>query len=85
VKYAVLIVFVLAALLTPSPDVWNQAAFAAPMLALYVLSIGVAYLAGRDPVEQSGTGGLKLVFAATVIEHARRQRRRPSWVGQVVR
>lgn len=83
-KYAVLVVFILAALLTPSPDVWNQTAFAAPMLALYVLSIGVAYLSARGPSEHMGTAHLRLVFAATVIEQARRQRARPSWVGRVV-
>ena len=48
-KYAVPVVFVLAAVLTPSADAWNQIAFAAPMLALYLLSIGIPML----PVRQS--------------------------------
>ena len=43
IKYAVLIIFIAAAVLTPSSDPWNQAAFAAPMLVLYVLSIGLAW------------------------------------------
>jgi sec-independent protein translocase protein TatC len=43
-KYAVLIIFVLAAVVTPSPDPGTQAIFAAPMLALYTLSIAIAWL-----------------------------------------
>lgn len=44
-KYAVLVIAVAAAILTPSPDPFNQALYAAPMFALYLLSIGVAWLA----------------------------------------
>lgn len=84
-KYAVLVVFVLAALLTPSPDAWNQIAFAAPMLALYCLSIGIAYLAASKPQDPSNTDHLRLVFAATVFETARRHRSQPAWVGRLVR
>ena len=41
-----------AAVLTPSSDPWNQAVFAAPMLVLYVLSIGLAWaVAPRVPKE----------------------------------
>jgi sec-independent protein translocase protein TatC len=43
-KYAVLIIFVIAALITPSADVVNLGIFAAPMLVLYVVSIGVAWV-----------------------------------------
>ncbi len=46
-KYAVLLIAVAAAVLTPSPDPFNQALYAAPMLGLYMLSIGVAWLANR--------------------------------------
>ena len=47
IKYAVLIIFVLAAVITPSGDVVTLAVFAAPMLALYAVSIGVAWIFGR--------------------------------------
>jgi Sec-independent protein secretion pathway component TatC len=30
--------------LTPSGDPWNQTVFAAPMVVLYLLSIGIAWL-----------------------------------------
>lgn len=43
-RYAILVIFILAAILTPTPDVINQCLLALPMLVLYVLSIGVAYI-----------------------------------------
>jgi sec-independent protein translocase protein TatC len=46
-KYAVLIIFILAAVITPSADVVSQAVIAAPMLVLYAISIGVAWLFGK--------------------------------------
>jgi sec-independent protein translocase protein TatC len=45
VKYAVLVIFIVAAFLTPSGDPWNQSVFAAPMVVLYLLSIVIAWLA----------------------------------------
>lgn len=75
-RYAILISFVAAALLTPSPDPWNQAVFAAPMIGLYVVSIGIAYLAApRQPAASEPISRqLKLVFAATLLEQAARTR-----------
>ena len=46
-KYAILIIFIIAALVTPSPDPVNQCIFAAPMLVLYAVSIGVAWIFGK--------------------------------------
>lgn len=43
-RYAILVIFVVAAMLTPTPDVINQSLLALPMLVLYILSIGVAYI-----------------------------------------
>lgn len=43
-RYAVVVIFVSAAILTPTPDIVNQSLLALPMLVLYVLSIGVAYV-----------------------------------------
>jgi len=43
-RYAVVVIFVLAAILTPTPDIINQTLLAGPMLLLYVVSIGVAYV-----------------------------------------
>src|SRR6187401_2862728 len=41
-KYAILIIFILAAVITPSSDVVNQTLMAGPMIALYLLSIIIA-------------------------------------------
>ena len=38
-KYAVLIAFVLAALLTPTPDAFNQSLMAIPIIVLYEVGI----------------------------------------------
>jgi len=46
-KYAILIIFTLAAILTPTPDVVTQSLFAAPMVVLYLLSILVTAVFGR--------------------------------------
>lgn len=47
-RYAILVMFVMAAVLTP-PDVVSQLLLAGPLIALYVLSIGIAYIFGRKP------------------------------------
>lgn len=46
-KYAILIIFIIAAVVTPTPDMVTQCVFAAPMIALYLLGVLVAYLFGR--------------------------------------
>jgi len=43
-RYAILIIFVIAGAMAPTPDVLSMCAFAAPMIVLYVISIGVAYV-----------------------------------------
>jgi len=53
IKYAVLIIFIAAAVLTPSTDPWSQTIFATPMLALYGLSIGIAWLAAPRRTTES--------------------------------
>ena len=46
-KYAVLLIFVVAAIATPGQDLVSQLMMAGPMLVLYLLSIGIAWLVGR--------------------------------------
>jgi len=43
-RYAILVIFIIAAILTPTTDILNMCLFAAPMVGLYVISIGVAFL-----------------------------------------
>jgi sec-independent protein translocase protein TatC len=45
-KYAILIIFIAAAVITPTGDPTTQTVFAAPMIGLYLLSIGVAWVVG---------------------------------------
>ena len=54
IKYAILIIFILAAVLTPSGDPWNQSVFAAPMILLYLLSIGIAWLVAPRKTPSEG-------------------------------
>lgn len=46
-KYAVVLAFVIAAIVTPTPDMVTQAALAVPMILLYLIGVGVAYLFGK--------------------------------------
>jgi sec-independent protein translocase protein TatC len=51
-KYAVLIIFIVGAVASPGGDPMSQMVFVAPMLVLYVISIGVAWLfAKKKPAE----------------------------------
>jgi sec-independent protein translocase protein TatC len=43
-RYSILVMFIIAAILTPTTDVVNMCIFAAPMIVLYVVGIGVAWL-----------------------------------------
>ena len=43
-RYSILVIFIIAAILTPTTDILNMCIFAAPMVALYVLSIAIAWL-----------------------------------------
>ncbi|HUQ49200.1 MAG TPA: twin-arginine translocase subunit TatC [Terriglobales bacterium] len=43
IRYAILIIFLVSAILTPTTDLVNLCVFAAPMLVLYILSIGLAW------------------------------------------
>ncbi len=44
IRYSILGIFIVAAIITPTPDIVNMCIFAAPMVGLYVLSIGIAWL-----------------------------------------
>ena len=43
-RYSILIIFIIAAIVTPTTDILNMCLFAAPMVALYAVSIGIAWL-----------------------------------------
>ncbi len=43
IRYAILAVFIVAAVICPSPDPWTMCIYAVPMLVLYLIGIGVAW------------------------------------------
>jgi sec-independent protein translocase protein TatC len=43
-RYAILIIFIIAAVVTPTPDVFNMTLFALPMLVLYYVGVFLGYL-----------------------------------------
>ena len=54
-KYAVLVIFVVAAVLTPGPDIVSQLLMAGPMILLYAISIGIAWVFQKKK-EPDGAG-----------------------------
>jgi sec-independent protein translocase protein TatC len=46
-KYAIVLSFVIAAIVTPTPDMVTQSFLAIPMIALYFLGVGVAFMFGK--------------------------------------
>jgi len=47
-RYAIFIIFLIAAIITPSPDPWTMCIYAIPMLSLYLIGIGVAWWVHPD-------------------------------------
>ncbi len=57
-RYAIIVIVVLAAILTPGPDVASQLLLAGPLILLYGVSIGVAFVfARRSPAEADDQAG----------------------------
>ncbi len=52
-KYAILVIFIIAAVVTPSGDPYNQTILALPMIGLYIISIFIAWIFG--PVAKKRT------------------------------
>jgi sec-independent protein translocase protein TatC len=46
-KWAVVLSFIIAAIVTPTPDMVTQTFLAVPMIALYLLGVAIAYLFGK--------------------------------------
>jgi sec-independent protein translocase protein TatC len=53
-RYSILAIFVVAAMVTPTTDILNMCLFAAPMVALYAISIGVAWLVNSARERRAG-------------------------------
>jgi Sec-independent protein secretion pathway component TatC len=76
-KHAVLGAVIVAAVLTPSSDPWNQLVFAAPIVTMYGIGIAIAWLVqprrGPRTEDRSAMG---FVIAAAAFEQARLRRAR---------
>ncbi|HKS25488.1 MAG TPA: twin-arginine translocase subunit TatC [Thermoanaerobaculia bacterium] len=46
-KYAVVLAFIISAIVTPTPDMMTQTTLALPMIGLYLIGVAVAYLFGK--------------------------------------
>jgi sec-independent protein translocase protein TatC len=55
-RWAILLIFIIAAIITPTPDVATQTVFAVPMIVLYLLGVIIAALFGRKRGEGSSSG-----------------------------
>ena len=56
IKYAILIIFITAAVVTPTGDPMTLMVFAAPMIGLYTVSIGIAWLVGPKRLRGDAAG-----------------------------
>src|SRR6266436_5127575 len=43
-RYSILVIFIIAAIITPTTDIMNMCIFAAPMIVLYLISIAIAWM-----------------------------------------
>jgi sec-independent protein translocase protein TatC len=66
-RYAILGIVVLAAIVTPTPDVFNLTIFAVPMVFLYFLGIFASYLLTLNREQKRFPWGKFLVFASIPI------------------
>ena len=53
-RYSILVIFIIAAIVTPTADILNMCLFATPMIALYAISIGVAWMVSATRKRATG-------------------------------
>jgi sec-independent protein translocase protein TatC len=56
-RWAVLAIFIIAAIITPTPDIPTQCVFAFPMIGLYLLGVAVAFVFGKRKGPEAETSG----------------------------
>ncbi|MDJ0838922.1 MAG: twin-arginine translocase subunit TatC [Acidobacteriota bacterium] len=67
-KYAVLIVFTISAIITPTPDPYIQTFLAVPMLLLYLLGVGAAALVAKKKKEEDEEEALSLASETVPVD-----------------
>ena len=58
---AVFLIFLFAAIMTPSPDPWSMLFLAFPMVALFFAAVGVGFLLDRRKAKRDKTSGWRSV------------------------
>ena len=66
-RYAVLLIVIVAAIVTPTPDVFNLAMFAIPMIVLYFIGVFAGYLLTLKREDKRFPWGIVLVLFFIVI------------------
>jgi sec-independent protein translocase protein TatC len=54
-RYSILVIFIIAAIVTPTADILNMCLFAVPMIALYAISMGVAWMVNARREQATGS------------------------------
>jgi sec-independent protein translocase protein TatC len=68
-NYGILVIFLIAGIICPLPDPLGMCLFACPLLALYLVGVGAAFLAQssrRKPKVDLGNGGLGILILAAI-------------------
>ena len=52
-RWAVLVIFIVAAIITPTPDIATQSVFAIPMIGLYLFGVLISWIFGKRPEDES--------------------------------
>jgi sec-independent protein translocase protein TatC len=68
-RWAVLIIVVIAAVITPTPDAFTLSVFAVPTIALYLLGVGAAALVQGQKADESGLFLTKVVVSSLAAAH----------------
>ena len=76
-KYAVLVIFIVAAVITPSADVASQLIVGVPMIGLYILSIAIAWIVGPKKRNSECADSVDWTMLDPRISRARSVRNRP--------
>ena len=74
-RIALVVIFIAAAVITPTGDPYTQTLVAIPLVILYFISMGIAALIGREP-EESGRGRRRWRMGMTTAKRWRRRWRR---------
>jgi hypothetical protein len=68
-RWAVLVIVVISAVITPTPDIFTLSVFAVPTIALYLLGVGAAALVQGQRADESGLFLTRVTMTTLVVAH----------------